>query len=248
MKVRRAKVITYGLIGITALYATALAYPSTIAIGIGVFMAVSGLAYNFYGKRTSLKFLYIATAHSLVFVIPYVSGGGGINPVAILSWAFIYIWVMYQISISGELKDMETEEENFIKSMGGSIKRNVVVIPFKIKAFAFSMSLFLFIVSVIVVGMTEGELLVQLATLLALVFLLSLRMKNENEVLKSTNFMRSKRLLGISIIEMTSLFMFIVMLNGIAGLLTTATMATLSVVWLVTFNKIEWGTAISPEV
>lgn len=243
-------ITVYILIAVTFIYAVILVYPSIIAFSLGLGMAGAGMAYNMYGKRTESKFLLIATAHSLVFVLPYISLGGEINEVFGLSWALIFLWVVFQIAISGEMKDMETDESNFVKEMGASFNESVtgeriLLIPTKVRNVASIINISLYISAVIIITkLGEHELI--LFSIVTLV--MAARALITKDLLKSGHYNREDKIRQMSSIEVTSMIYLLVALSPVAGYAVSAIILALSFVWVVIFNQIEWGTYLSPKV
>lgn len=114
-----AKSLVGWLLVITVIYAAALAYPDPQALSALALGVIFGVLYNTHGKVTELKFIYISIAHTSMFVAPYLALGG--DP----SWSpfmfgliFVFLWVVFQISVSGELKDITQDESNLLKEFG----------------------------------------------------------------------------------------------------------------------------------
>lgn len=124
IKPDNAKKAIYGLtIGLFA-FLFALTYSQPSAVGLSVLMVVSGLAYNYLGKYTKLKFIPISIAHTLVFFVPYYLYTDSVQLWVIFMTIAYFIHHVYQIAISGDLKDIDQDEASLIQEMGADLKRH----------------------------------------------------------------------------------------------------------------------------
>jgi len=117
----QARHAVFGLLILFIVYALWLGNFSFIA-GVGVaLMFVSGVTYNYLGKITDHKYIPISVVHTMVFVYPYLVLGGPINIVILLGIAAFFIHHVYQIAISGDIKDIAMDESSLIRKWGADI-------------------------------------------------------------------------------------------------------------------------------
>lgn len=233
----------------TILFGLYLVWPSIEAISLIVIMVAAGLAYNIYGKETKWKFVLISLAHSTVFALPYISMGGDIMaPVFLYMWVYVFMWVVYQIAISGEIKDVATDEENLLKDLGmetiGHVRSNKVTlkIPHRIPLLGVAIRS-LMIISAIGVGVVTGGS----GTIIAAV-IIWLSMFISSDMLSSGEYNRDYRLKLMSVIEASSLAGFCLMMTFSIGYKLSLALVAGSAIWLVVLNKVEWGTWLAPKV
>jgi len=105
-------------------YLAYLTHSSYVGLGLTCLMVVSGVAYNYFGKYTSLKAVPIAVAHTLVFFIPYYMYTDSITLFSVLMTTAYFIHHIYQIAISGDIKDVDQDEASLIQKLGASIHRD----------------------------------------------------------------------------------------------------------------------------
>lgn len=216
-----------------------------IAMLIGL---ISGVAYNEIGKETKFKFILISIAHSTVFLIPYISMGGELNTVGILAWLFVFLWVIFQISVSGEVKDIKQDEENLLKDLGTkaddvSVRPNLKTIFYAI----YLRVLITFVGVLIVFAHTEisiQSIILALAVfcwgVLSSVFSFGMIDFHIND--------REEAISDMAKIEMMSIIMFLLAIKPTAGDLNVLAILILSGVWIIAGNRYLWGTWLAPDV
>lgn len=250
---RLAKYLSYGLFIVFVSYVTYLVFPDPLGLSIALIGLVSGVSYNFIGKETVMKFLLISLAHASVFVMAYVDSGGAIDSVIFVSSSlFIIVWVTYQISVSGEVKDIvQDEEKNFLTDAIWMDTRVIqsdegIIISFGDEAKIYSLSLR---VLAVVIGSyiayeSSGTFLIP-----AIVSVIGLGAAIAGlNLTRDGMFNRNVRLRNMAAIEILTMYMMIVALSPIIGVLQSLTLIIGSVVWVVVFNKYLWGTALAPQV
>lgn len=244
-----SNIIVSVLFGITLIYTATLVYPSAEGTALMVIMILAGLGYNLYGKETKFKFVLISIAHSSVFALPYVSLGGEIlNPVFLLAWVYVFLWVVFQIAISGEIKDIDTDEENTLMSLGIEISYDEIhdevnlEIPRRIPLIGVVIRSGMMMCAVGVGVITRG-----VGSVLA-VIIIWLSMFSSSDMLYSGTYNRDHRLKLMSLIEASSLTGFCLIMAFYTGHSIAVGLILGSTIWLVVLNKIEWGTYLTPRV
>lgn len=117
----QARHVIFGLLVLYIVYALWLGDFSIVA-GVGVaFMLAAGVSYNYFGKITKHKYILIAVVHTMVFVYPYITYTTQYNIVVVLGAAAFFIHHVYQIAISGDIKDIEQDESSLIRSWGADV-------------------------------------------------------------------------------------------------------------------------------
>lgn len=242
-------VVVLILFVITLIYTLALVYPNTAGFGLMVIMIASGVGYNLYGKSTKFKFILISIAHSSVFALPYISLGGDItDPVFALAWAYVFLWVVFQIAFSGEIKDIMSDEANLLKELGVKVNNVHEKIRTPGRVIAYSSLLRLSMI-ILVVGISYSIFTswAMIAALFSSV-ILSVSIVQSKYLLSRGDYMREERLKLMSLIESTSLVSFCIILSPITGIGVMTVLILGSFVWLIVLNKIEWGTYLAPRV
>lgn len=229
----------------TALWAVVFASSSLSAVVVLGFGVVCGVSYNYYGKTTALKPALISVAHTTVFSVPYLASGGSITDLEfILGSVYVLMWVFFQIAISGEMKDLETDEVNLLKRWGLAKHLFNVSIPWKIlwasAVFKFLSFIPLFVLVYIYGSNPALIFIMMLLSVLAILF-------TEN-MLTGSFYIREEKLRDMALIEMVMVFGLITATIPVISVLGGLALITTSVLWVMSFNYIEWGTYVSPKV
>jgi hypothetical protein len=80
------------------------------------------------------------------------------------------------------------------------------------------------------------------------VFMGTLMILLNQRLMAPGRFIRSQRIQMMSIMELAMLVMFTASAGWIIGLDAVLALTTASVLWVVTFNQIEWGRWVAPDV
>ena len=223
----------------TASLAVILSLHSVIGIALIFAMVFFGSMYNYVGKKTTLKFIPISIAHTLVFVIPYITLGGEINTIFLMLTLYVFLWIVFQISVSGELKDFWSDEANFLKKIRRSGRLwsiGVIGILYSLSVKGLSLWIIVevskpgYYLPTLVIAMTGG--------IFSFLLVSMLKVEERRDSLVQT----------MSMIEAIMLFALLSGVAHIIGPLVAIALAAGSVAWVVIFNMLEWGTILSPKV
>lgn len=259
---RRSHLLIGGLFMFVVVLGVALAWPNTAAYAAMFLGAVSGVIYNFYGKETDLKFIFISIAHTSVFFVPYVAMGGDIFDIPfILGALYIFLWVVFQISVSGEIKDIkEIKEMNFLrdtlgvyvfKNISGDLEKNYLVFSIKAKLYPMGVKglnlvigflLFLLLTEDLSEGSSPPFFMILVWVLIVIAGVYTLLL------IKNGEYNRDKRIRKMAMVELLTLFVFVSSLYGVIGLDAAIMLMVGSSLWVLVFNQIEWGRWIAPDV
>lgn len=236
------------LFAITAIYAISLSFisPNTIGSLAVIIIGVSfGVIYNLYGKLTVLKAVPISIAHSSVFVFPYVALGGDITSIVfLLSLSFVLIWYLFEISVSGEIKDIKQDEENFLLYLGANTGLAGVSFSSLVRQYAHGLNLLKISIVVFIISLAGTN-----KFLIAVIFLLSiLLLLYTSRMLDDGAMNREQRIRQMSSIEMITAFLLTLSLSYIIGFTGTVLIIVGSTIWIVSFNLYLWNTIVGPKV
>lgn len=247
LRARRFIMALLALTVITALGGV-LYYQSPAAATLLIVAAVAGVGYNEFSKETPYKFLLIATAHSMIFAVPYVALGGSITFTFLVLFSLVYLWVVYQIAISGEVKDLGHDDTNIIRMFDGigyddnsrRVREDGTV--FQAGVFIRLSMGMLAILSVI--ANREGIAVV----LLTIIILSTLASAMEHAQMFRSIQYRDKCLKKMAIIEVHSMIVFLAGVAAAIGGTWPIILLAVSAVWIVSFNIYQWDTFITPDV
>lgn len=239
-----AKVVVFALFALTVAYGILLSYSSPFALfALGV-AVVSGVVYNELGKETPWKFLFIAYAHTSVFIVPFLTLSDTVTAPFLIGAMYVFVWVVYQISVSGEVKDMSSEEANFMKYLGAKKIDAAVWFSDECKLYAFSLKAINVLLAIGVV-LTRGF---NLAEVLIILLLGSLALWFNGQLLKSELYCRALRIEKMSAIEMFTLVIFCVSYIGYIDVGEIWAVIAVAGAWVILGNKYVWGTWMAPRV
>lgn len=239
-----AKSVVYSLLGLTVAYGLFLVYPSLagmFALGTAV---VAGVAYNELGKETRWKFLLISYAHTSVFVVPYLSISQRLTPAFLLGSLYVFVWVAYQISVSGEVKDMTSDEANFLKEMGAKMIDVVAYFPARCVIYGYALKTFNILVAIVIVLYLGADTL----SLFVISIIGVLTLWLNTELLRSDIYDRHARIENMSMIEMFTLVIFCLSYVNVLGKVAVWSVIGAACIWVLAGNRVVWGTWVAPKV
>lgn len=220
---------------------------------ISMFTAIAfGLAYNIIGKATQLKFVFISVAHTMMFVIPFLAlGGSAFRPEFLLGALFVFLWVAFQISVSGEIKDIVQDESNFLRKLGVDFFGNLDTVDDQrisfsnhVRRYAYSLKILTALTSLMIIAVIDVYLtsFVFLCIFIIATFALTARLVEDGK------WERKRRIKQMSMIEMFTAFMFIYSFSSIIGPYSAFILMILSMMWVVVGNNLLWGSTVAPKV
>ncbi len=256
---RQADLFVYGLFAVTILY-TAAIVSSWVAFALFVTgLPIAGTLYNTIGKQTRWKFLFIAYSHVTVFAVPYYSIAGTVDPILLLGSLYLFVWVVFQIAISGEIKDLAQDEANVLKELGSDIKSSqdghLVEFSRSAQGFAYGIRGVAVVLSIafgsvvaqqfgqpgpLLFGVGITELTLAAVGVLSVVLTWSM--------VQSGPYNRAERVGTMAKIELLSLLKMLVAVFPIIGIPSVVFLFVVSGAWVMVCNKIEWGTLVAPNV
>lgn len=248
----KAKLFIRILLVLTAVLTIGLAYPDPAAMGaVGVAM-ICGFAYNYIGKLTELKFVFISIAHSMLFVIPFFAlGGEGGSKALELGLIYMFLWIVFQISVSGEIKDIKQDESNFLRNLGVNFKemphiadKTWMEFSGYAKKYAYSLKTLTIITSILIaVSLNSDAYIYMMITILSVVMI-----SGTVNLMSNGKWDRNSKVSQMSLIEMYTTYMFIVSFIGIIGVIAAGFIIGLSTLWVIGGNRLLWGTFVAPDV
>lgn len=226
-----------------------------IAAGLLVIGFICGVVYNQYGKRTEWKFIFISAAHSSMFAVPYLVYGE-IDAVFRGGTLLVFLWVMFQISVSGEVKDITTDEENFIKSLGlkpvkvglGPVEEYYLD-NMRGEAIFYSTTIRVAIAITALatlLSVSGGDVNALPAGLILIIGTAALL--RTYDMLQSGAYNRQKRIGHMSQVEALTLAMFVLAFNPSLGVTASLALIGGSTAWVFILSKIMWSSRLAPEV
>ena len=242
-----ARRTVYSLLFLSFVYGIciSLAYNSYRAAIVILLGFLSGIIYNEFGKYIRQKWLPISIAHSTVFIAPYIATGGQFTTVdSALMIGYVFLWVVFQIAISGELKDINQDEANFLRDMGCLYRDDFLMVPVAvsdlvvgIKALAVGLGMGIAYET----GWLEIHILATFMLLLAATTVTS-------ATVRTRYITRDSIIKNVTDIEILTAFAFVTATIPFTSWEFCMLVIAGSIIWVSLFNYIEWGSFISPQV
>jgi len=221
---------------------------------------VFGFIYNIYNKRTLIATVYISLSFASIPVYAYffrwsdllhIIGNAPINYTPLIPtfmFIFSFLTMMFQISVSGYLKDMEVPQKNLLIWMGGRVQDNVLHSSPLMIAYSIITRL-LPVVSVLVfIPLLHFNLIFVILFLVleGVTVYLTIMM------LQSVTYDRKRELKRMSMIEIINYFSYVFITASLVTrhimLQYITFMILFPVIWFIVMNRIMWGTDLYPNV
>ena len=223
---------------------------------------LSGVSYNLYGKSVTHKYILLAVAHSMLFLIPYTVYGNGNARFAVMIFYALVIHHCFQIAISGDVKDINQDESSLLNKIGvvwkseadlivsydGTLKdgvvrhtRNVDVIITFITALQASLVLVaLGIITESPAQRLDLGFIIMLSSVA--LWLVSIR------IVRGGPYIRKQRMRNIAIRELVGFWVIYMALIPIIGGIAYMFAFLMCILYLFTLSQMMWGTFLRPKV
>jgi 1,4-dihydroxy-2-naphthoate octaprenyltransferase len=250
ININKAKKVAMFSTVILLVYGLVLVGFSTHGIALIGLMFVSGVSYNYLGKYTRLKFIPISIAHTLVFFIPYYLYTDNIELWVILMTTAYFIHHIYQIAISGDLKDIDQDEASLIQDLGVKLKyyrsedTSYFIAPGKSLALFYTVAIAQLIVTVAALAIPNPPL----PELIITAILLALMLMTVDEMLKQGVYIREERLKWISLKEFLGYLGIHSVAMHVISIEVFVIMGIIMLLYLSSVSKFIWGTYLVPKV
>lgn len=250
IKPNTAKKVTFILMALLVTFLAVMTISDIVALGLSVLMVVSGVAYNYFGKYTSLKAVPISIAHTLVFFIPYYLYTDSITVFGILITSAYFVHHFYQIAVSGDIKDIDQDEASLIQKLGAKLVDgeimgvNYFITTNKILIFGYGTAVVeMFLAHGAVFYMNPSPYVIGITAIMG-----TLTIYDTDNMLQSGAFEREKRLEYISRREFFGYTMIHSASILVIGWEAFAVLIISMLVYLATVSKFIWGNWLVPDV
>lgn len=216
----------------------------TLAIAWFAIFITAGHAYNDgLSKVTIWSFVPITicfTAFGLyAFYIPAIK----LTELMVCVAVYFAITLLFQISVSGELKDITEKEANLLRYLGARLSNNRIELG-KAKYYAWLVKLVnLGVGCYIIYNFGFNRLSITLFALLAVLAIYFC-----HELTKDRNWDRNKTLVHMALEEIATIYIIPLILMPFIGLVASATLMLFGIVYFVIYNFFLWGTFLRPQV
>jgi len=203
----------------------------------------AGFGYNILNKTNKYAMVLISLSFSFLAMYGYTIGNGGWQ-LAVMIFLFAFFTMMYQISVSGNIKDAEINQANILKVMGLKLIAGNIIIGKRV--FWYSTALRLTVIATgiaMLIFLHEGIIVYVIAAVMMAWTLLE-----SNAMLRHNEWVRDWFLKRMSRIEIVNYLTFAFLFLGVYGLIWTTFFVVFPIAWFVVFNRIMWGSSLFPRV
>jgi len=228
-------------------YALILTNFKTEALVILCIMVLSGVSYNYFGKITQHKYIMLSVAHTSVFLLAYMSYDGSYSNIIWIGALAYFIHHVFQILISGDVKDVEMDESSLVQDLGMEIDylngRKLLDVDPSVIVISYIIAI---LEGVIVIGIL---LFFDPANyIIALTIILFAWMVMEvDDVVSEGIYNRSSRVAAMSRKELAGLWMIFASFTSAIGIKAFIGMVVLSLAYFIPISYLMWG-GLKPDV
>lgn len=251
---RLASKIDDWLFALTVVMGVVLGVGLAPGLGGGLFLLTGltfGTLYNKYSKRSLLAPFYISLAFSSLPLISYFATTSRVTLSIVLLWAYVFFLMMWQISYSGYLKDIDSDKVNLLRKLGMGIvkeKNNgtIHLAPSRrTELYGYFLRLSTIFLLVPLITLYSPILWVVLAELLLTFIMLSV---GADLVFLSGIWDHHRAVMKMALVEILVYYSLVVALTGLLGMPWVIFLLAYPTVWFSVFNRIAWKTVVTPRV
>jgi len=230
-------VMVFGLMGMT------LGNPfPQVALMVSI---AFGTLYNYRCKQTLLGPLYITASFTSLVFVPYVAYSLTVSLAMWLLIAFAAFLMLFQISVSGYLKDISvTSEVNLLRALGSTLNGGELKLSLQAELYAYTLTVVksLIIAAITVIVQTSTWAFVAAGLMVAAFLVMS------GDLVRNGPYEHDKRVKQMSLVEVLSYFALVFAVEGVLGWQGVTALILLPMVWFMAMNKIMWNRAFTPRV
>lgn len=241
-----SKVIHFGMVALFLIaIAITLLHPGnqTKAIcGFAIFV-IAGACYNVINKYTIFKFVPISLAFTALATWGYFLNSTERTMLATLVFLYIFLTIQYQISFSGELKELEAKEKNLLRTLGAKIENGILNLGVG-KYYAIMLKSIQICILILILGIVGAGYLRLFIISVFIGFIILILC--EQIIIRKWN--RNRELKIMSIMEITTIYLLIIALAPIIGYLEVIVLLLFGIIYFCIVNKMLWKTILRPRV
>lgn len=211
-------------------------------------MITLGVAYNYLGKLTEHKYILVASVHTLVFVLPYVAYGTDMSNIIWVAALAYFVHHVFQILISGDVKDVDMDESSLVQSLGMSVEetesgRKLLDVDPSVVAISYLVAILEGVIVIAILLFLEPPTTTVVLTLALMGWMII----EVDDIIGEGYYNRKARVAAMSRKELAGLWMIFAAFTGEIGLYAWAGMVILSLAYFIPVSNLMWG-SMSPDV
>ncbi|MCK5614843.1 UbiA prenyltransferase family protein [Candidatus Pacearchaeota archaeon] len=217
----------------------------TWAYGLFIFSLINGIIYNAYSKDCLLAPIPISLCFGLPVLVSYLASGG--QPTLLISLVTLYITgqIIFQISVEGYMKELETDQLNLMKVLGVEIKDGQLIESWLATGFAILIKVpFLLLIVPIMLISSTGVIFGSFALVLVL-----LAMVWTFALVSTREWDHSKTVKTCAVTEIATFYALLAAVAGVINVTVSLFLMGYLLAWYVFWNRYYWpGQTITPQV
>mgnify|MGYP001626355588 CR=1 FL=1 len=236
---------------LTYLFGTYITYHHLVSFIFMNMAILFGFLYNIYNKKMSSSSLYISMSFASLIPMSMYLNDGVSTIVSTMMFFIAFLTMMYQISVSGNIKDMEVPQANLMKKLGVRLFANNIV--FSNKAIAYSTVLRIMVFELIIslfyilsMKITSVVILTAMLSIPSLLFIIT--MIYHIKMINHARWDRDAYLSYMSKIEIFNYLTFATIIIPVLSIYAYLFFVLFPILWFAIFNRIMWGTVSFPKV
>jgi len=206
---------------------------------------ITGILYNMYSKKYKIiaPFL-ICSSFTLLILFPYFAITETPSILIALYAMFAFFTMLYQISYSGEYKDMD-DPYNILRKLGAKIKNGEFIPSKESQKYAWSLKSFTFPLLLLIYIESNVYTIYGFIGMLICLFLSFYYVNKQQQIVPYKN----EIITGLCAkVEIFNYFALVFALSGMLGLMKTLFFILFPITWFICFNYYYWGRIIAPKV
>jgi 4-hydroxybenzoate polyprenyltransferase len=211
-------------------------------------MVLTGVLYNYAGKLTEHKYFLVAVVHTTVFVLPYMAYSNMYSNIIWIAALAYFIHHVFQILISGDVKDVKRDESSLIQSMGMEVERTesgkeILNVSPRIIALSYIITIMEIVLVVAILLFLSPPTETIIITITMMVWMVV----EIDTIVGEGEYNRDERIAAMSRKELAGLWMIFGAFTGEIGIDAWLGMIGISVLYFVPISKTMWG-SMTPDV
>lgn len=241
----QAKRLYFSLTLITLLIGIWLSTGHVLSLFFLISAVFFGHLYNWRSKKEIISPLYITLAFISLPLFSYFAHTPRMSLLMGLVILYMIFLMMFQIAVEGYMKDIDSDRVSLLKWMGTKYsEEGKITINRATKVFAWSLKVPVVIIFLLIwaesqssrIGLVLGFLLVGGLTWSSI------------KLLESGSFDNAKRVRHCAVVEVLTYVLLVVALQGHLGWAALIFFVVYPIGWFLSFNRLTWGTLVTPRV
>jgi len=236
--------VTYSLMALCFIVGLFLSNGRPLSILFLISAFFFGTLYNMQSKKSLLSPLYISVAFTSLLLFAYFSVAGGMSVLMLLVALYAFFMLMFQISVEGYTKDLETDPVNLLRWLGCDCGLGKIRITGRAKVYAWMMRVPTYLLAFGIWYYSKSDIF----SLALICLLIPMTSKTVWKLLESGDYDNKKTVRYCAVIEILTYWILVLALQGAIGWIWTIVLVVYPILWFLMLNQITWKTWVRPAV